>query len=293
MGYEAALTFIDGSGARWTGAQAPRRFDVAPLFSALLEAPGALEDPDLVHATLAERGLAPARLGPRVWRLGAADGASAVLKVLLPRPKDRRVWGPSASLARRAHARAHQLRAHGIGAAAPVAFLERARGSRRAVSLTVAELVPGPSLRSWWQDHLLPRAALDPAGFVAAKRARLAEVARLLRHMHARGIFHGDLHAENLLVGLEGLVVLDLESIRRGPGAARAVDKTLERLERDLGGLGGLTRADRMRFLDAYLAGSATAASRRRALWRRVTARAARRAPGSSAGSSARAQGAV
>jgi len=87
----------------------------------------------------------------------------------------------------------------------------------------------------------------------------LSKVAHLLREMHARGIWHRDLKASNILVqqkvtGGEKLYLVDLDSVR--------IKKRLDRKEkiRDLARLNAslvasptVSMTDRLRFLQYYL----------------------------------------
>lgn len=107
------------------------------------------------------------------------------------------------------------------------------------------------------------------------RRAGLEALGRAVARLHRAGFVHGDLHLGNLLCGVQGAVLLDLQRARRRTGArARA---------RDLGALdfslahAGFSRADRLRVRRAALglAPGDRSQAARRAL--RAVGRAARR----------------
>lgn len=115
------------------------------------------------------------------------------------------------SAARRAWRAGHGLRARGLGAATPLAFVEERRlGVPVRSWLLLADLRPAPD-------------GLDAAR--AAPEAVLAALARLAIGLHRRGVDHGDLKCTNVhFVGPSGEPhLVDLESVRfrRVPDDAR------------------------------------------------------------------------
>lgn len=103
----------------------------------------------------------------------------------------------------------------------------------------------------------LPVALAERARSRRSRRALLAALGELVGGLHAAGVDHPDLKPSNLLVGTDGrLALLDLDALvpprrltwRR---RVRALGQ-LEAYARDLAP--GLSRADRLRVLRAYLA---------------------------------------
>jgi tRNA A-37 threonylcarbamoyl transferase component Bud32 len=110
------------------------------------------------------------------------------------------------SPARRAWLGGYGLQAHRIGAATPLAFLERRRlGVPVASTLVLEDLRPG-----------LPADAIDARGAAAAEV--VDALARLALQLHARGVVHGDLKASRVrLARRDGRLeakLIDLEGLR-------------------------------------------------------------------------------
>ena len=123
------------------------------------------------------------------------------------------------SPAARAFARGRWLVEAGIGAALPVAFLERRRLGMPTRSLLFSlDLRPAPTARTRLADAPAERSAL------------LQAMADLVAALHRAGVRHGDLRAQHVYVGVgtpPRLRLIDLESVRIGrrPGdAARLAD---------------------------------------------------------------------
>lgn len=271
MGYEARLELEDQRGQRWTGVHTPACVNLLELLIPLLAEEGLDDGLESLLSRLPASVRVEARLGPNavgLWLAGEGEGAHVVLKWV---PSSRR--GPldallhlhEGSRAQRAHLMAHRLRAFGLSVPRPLGYLERARAPRSRPSLHLSEWVRRPDLRAWW----LAQAAHPQASRL--RRQRLLELANTLRRLQAQGLFHGDLHAENVLVDEAGLRLLDLESIRPTAGRDRVVIKGLLRLWRDAEELGGLSRADRLRFLREFLRHAAAARLQYRALWRQIS----------------------
>jgi len=133
----------------------------------------------------------------------AQDGLRVVVKEVRARGAARaladRVRG---SAGRRAFGAAHGLRARGVGAPAPLAYVEERRF--------------GLPVRSWIVLEDLRPAPDGLEAACAAPDAALAAFARLLVRLHRRGVDHGDLKCTNLhLVGpAREAYVVDLEGVR-------------------------------------------------------------------------------
>lgn len=140
----------------------------------------------------------------RVTRIDA-DGCRVVVKETPPRGPWRaladRVRG---SAGRRAWRGGHGLLVRGVGAARPLAFLER-----RVLGLPIASLVVLEDLR--------PAEPAD-AGTALPPEAVVEALGRLARALHRRGVDHGDLKASHVFVraapdGTEARLI-DLEGVR-------------------------------------------------------------------------------
>jgi len=126
------------------------------------------------------------------------------------------------------------LRARGVPVPAPLAHVATPGGER----VLVTEFVEGTPL----PDALaVPRRERDRV---------IAAVGRAVRALHAAGRVHRDLHAENLLVTPYGVIVTDLQSVRRG-ATRRARLRDLGDLDHSL--RRRLSVADRVRLRAAAL----------------------------------------
>jgi tRNA A-37 threonylcarbamoyl transferase component Bud32 len=99
----------------------------------------------------------------------------------------------------------------------------------------------------------------------AEKDAFLRRLARVVRRLHDRGVFHSDLKSANVLVGAGRIAVIDLDRVRFSPGVPE------KRRFFNLGQLNAaltppLTRTDRLRFLHAYF-GNCSALWKDQARW--------------------------
>ena len=81
---------------------------------------------------------------------------------------------------------------------APLVALEVRRGRFLESSLLVAQFVEGPSMHEAFRDDERARAALAP----------------FLALLHARGVFHGDLHPANTIWNGSEWVLIDLDGLR-------------------------------------------------------------------------------
>ena len=134
------------------------------------------------------------------------------------------------------------LAAAGLRVPRPLAAGERDEGPRRR-SFVALEALPGTPL-----EQLAPPAA------PAARRARTRAVADLVRRLHAAGFWHKDLYAGNVFWDeAQGPGLIDCERVERRAGGPpwRWRVKDLAALHGSCGP--AWTRADRLRFLRAYL----------------------------------------
>ena len=113
-------------------------------------------------------------------------------------------------------------------------------------------------------DRLLAMRWIDGAPFEtalggapAARRARLAEAAALIRRVHEVGVVHGDLHLGNLLAGAAGPVLLDWQHARATRDARRR-RADLARLEFSLAPLVSRGRRLRVRRIVLGVSGRST-----------------------------------
>ena len=280
MGYEAKLDFVDHAGARWIGAHRPELTDLARLFVHLAELDeekvnqGGLVALEAWKAVLPQDVLLVRLMSARCLHLHLPNGASiqdVVVKLVPARQPTgfRRLTGVvERSRSHRSHMWAHRLRALGIETPRPLGYVEHERAPSRHLSFAAFEHVGAPTLTEIRDNQL----NLMPLGLegLAEKRALVRRLAVLIRTMHQQDVFHGDLHPGNILVTKEGLLVVDLESIRTTSWPGRATMKNLVRLNRDFRDTTMITRTDRMRFLKTYLQHEANQRDRIRGLWHRV-----------------------
>jgi len=154
--------------------------------------------------------------------------------------KDRARW--HRSNAAREYANLRRVRAAGLPAVEPLAVLERrVRGGRDARLVTRA--APAAATLA---EHLRE-------ADVASAQALLDRAAALVRRLHEAGFWHRDLHAGNLLLSRDELLLVDLAKLRRLPFAP-----PLALRARDLAGLVGDGRPGRVahprRLAEAYAA---------------------------------------
>ncbi|HEX5020282.1 MAG TPA: lipopolysaccharide kinase InaA family protein [Candidatus Binatia bacterium] len=142
------------------------------------------------------------------------------------------------------------------GFAVPVTI---AAGERRVFrflrcAFTLTKTIAGQPVPLFLRDWVDAR---DPKARMAAKRAGLKHLARLLRRFHQNGFVHGDLVASNILVSDAGpggpvFYLMDNDRTRRYPAwmPQSLWKRNLVQLNRMP--LPGITLQDRMRFFEAY-----------------------------------------
>lgn len=149
----------------------------------------------------------------RLWKADArsrisavvAGGRPVVVKEVLPRGAGRVLAdGLRGSAARRAWCAGHGLLARGVGAARPLAFLERRRA--------------GLPVSSWLVLERLATARDAVALAPACPERVLDALLRLVERMHERGVDHGDLKATHVLIEPDDADpeprLVDLEGVR-------------------------------------------------------------------------------
>jgi hypothetical protein len=162
-----------------------------------------------------------------------------------------------------AFANARALAARGIGVPNPLAAVEyRTAGWLRRSFFLTDDVAEAETADVAWRRIL---ALADARTRRAARRTFATALGAFFARLHAAGVYHGDLKDVNVLVRhartAPEFVLLDLERVAIGaPVSARQRTKNLVQLARTLGPLA--TRADRLRWLRAYL-GSAGRAERR------------------------------
>lgn len=97
----------------------------------------------------------------------------------------------------------------------------------------------------WLEAEPLPEALRGD------RRELLFRLARLVRRMHARGVFHQDLKASNILVRDGSLFVIDLERVKF-PRLVSREQRILNLAQLNAAVGAPVTRADRLRFLRVY-----------------------------------------
>jgi hypothetical protein len=216
MGHRSTWSFRDPRATEWVGEHRPELLDLTPVFGGLVELQPAAEVPlEAWRAVLPPEVHLVARLGPRTVHVHQ-KGVGAehfVLKLSLPRDGSslRRIAERARrSRAQRAYLWAHRLRALGIETPRPLGFLERAHAPAAHASFSVTEYIFAPSLIELRDGRLLAGMAPGTSAISAPSSAGWPTY----RASSCAGLFHGDLHAGNLLVQEGALMVIDLESFR-------------------------------------------------------------------------------
>ena len=149
------------------------------------------------------------------------------------------------------------LRKKGILTPQPVAFLSRrTHGIPRELVLLTEGIPSGLSLRQYVRQWLEAQPTRER---VTLKRHLIRRVAEFLAALHLRGIYHGDLTANNIFIEpLEHDVrvyLIDLDSVRSTRWISRRRRlKNLDELGRNFLELRLFSTSDRVRFLTCYLA---------------------------------------
>ena len=167
--------------------------------------------------------------------------------------------------AKRGWRAANDCHMRGVGAALPVAYLERRRWRVLQESFIVTAAVEGEEL-----SHLLARGAAR----LRVRRELLGQLARWLRRLHERGLAPRDLKGENIIATRLGgsayrFSLVDFDGIASVAPGRRARAKHLARLARSWPADAPMAATDRLHLVREYL-GPATTAARRK-LYRAVS----------------------
>jgi hypothetical protein len=141
-------------------------------------------------------------------------------------------------------------RSKGVGTPEPLAVRLTAAGPFHRFTMLTREVEDA-------KDLLTISAAATPS----EKRLLLRQVSAEMRKLHEAGIYHSDLTLKNILMGRDGIFIIDLDKAHIATGREEARDVTnLSRLNRSVvklfGKRGPVTRTDKLRFLRCYLGGS-------------------------------------
>jgi len=200
-----------------------------------------------------------------VGRIATADGVLWVKRYTVFAARVALASVGRASPAFGAWAGAAALAARGFATPEVVAAIEFRRAGMLVKSFFVTREVPDAETADRRWAEILADPVADRRR--RHRRALARALGRLFGALHTAGVYHNDLKDVNVLV--QGppeeprLVLLDLERVRVQAAVPwRRRVKNLVQLDRTLGR--AATRADRARFLDAYLEGRRDRALRRR-----------------------------
>jgi hypothetical protein len=278
MGFQAPIEFDDQARTHWVGEHRPDLAHLAEVFRSIvaldvraLEA-GPASAVDAWRAVLPEPLHVVRPLSARAVHVHALRGPVRDLVLKVSPPSSGSGWQRltsriERSRAHRAHLWAHRLRAIGIETPRPLGFVETASAPSRHASFLATEYVDAPILVEL-REHGLGLLGVRPRECaLQEKRALIERVASVLRALEARGYVSDTIDASRLLVTARDVVVLDPGSFREARRRERAWLATLARLDAAFAGWSELTRADRLRFLDAFVRHDPGRPARRRALW--------------------------
>ncbi len=203
--------------------------------------------------------LTTVKTGPHraVYRVDLAEGSIYVKHFLVPDVRAMaRQWFRRGK-GRNEGRRAIKLRAIGVETIDPIALGEQRKRAflfeNYLITLAIPETVPLDE----FIERILPRMPEERASKVRQSLARA--IAELTAHLHDAGFVHQDFHPGNLLVRFDGddrphLALIDLDALRTMRRVGwRAAMKNLALLNHYF--WLRCSRADRCRFLRAYIAG--------------------------------------
>jgi hypothetical protein len=215
-----------------------------------------MADPDRVLASA--RSVAREQGGrKRFYRVGDFSGRDLFVKVFnLDSPAARLRYFGRRSKARREQRIAAGIRERGFDAALPAAIGEERAAGLLLRSIAAIPELPAVDLRTWFMER---------APTPAQRHALLESFARFNRALHEAGVDQDDTAPNNFLVYADGsFALVDFErcSLRSGPLPERRRWKLLAKIFRHRI---GVSAAEKLRFLRAYVGPAGGAAERRRA----------------------------
>ena len=219
--------------------------------------------------------------------LPLGDGA-APLRVIAKRPRSRsmgkRLWHfirPSRPL--QTFCRGHALVHRELPTALPLATLQRRVAGFVVDGLVITEeIADTEDLDTMLRMRLLH----EPPARQRRVKAQLRDaLVTLYAHLHERGCMHRDMKAPNLLVQWSAdrddpprITLVDLDGVRIRPRLSwPQCLRMMMRLSVSLEPCRIITRTDRLRFLEAYLAPYSDRARNWKAVWREIAATSSRK----------------
>lgn len=185
------------------------------------------------------------------------------------------LWRPNQPM--RAWRAAFALRLREIPTPLPLALLQVSHFGLVRSSFLLTEAVPGGETLRDYIERVLP--SLEGSDGQRATRALVWQSAKLLRQLHDRLVSHRDLKASNILVaptadpGRPKFWLIDLDGVRTHQTLPfRHRLQNLARFHVSFYDSAWFTRADRLRFLRAYLGQEFYQPGRWKALWRQIHA---------------------
>jgi tRNA A-37 threonylcarbamoyl transferase component Bud32 len=234
-----------------------------------------LRDPDAPFQVHSERKLKDSR-SSTVVEMQAQVGGQALPAIFKRfRLVDRR--DPWLALLRRTPVlrswiNGHGLRERCLPTARPLAVFHRYHGGLPREGYLLTEKIEGTLELRAWADRLM----IHPATMRRSElNLRLPALARLIRQLHSRGVSQRDLKAANILTseayGDARFWLIDLVGLRRMERVtSRRRVQNLARLHASFAAHPLLTRADKLRFLRAYMAWGLRSKSGWKKLWRQI-----------------------
>ncbi len=273
MGYTWPVRFRDDDADEWVGENRTELADLTELFAGLTKI--AEDDPPLAQNwrdVMPEGATFIRMLGDRTAhvRLRGQEINDIAVRIDLPKPgplwrfTEQVVNSPS----HRRYSWSHRLRAVGIDTPRPVGFLEHGEHPLLHKSFFVSEYILADNLIEF-RDKTFAKLPVS-RDTVLQKRALIADAAAVLRELHSRGYFVRQLRGHHLLAVGERVVLSGVELTERRIGRLRAAVENLVSLHRDFVETPGITRTDRLRFLDVYLRHRSERVARRRALYSQI-----------------------
>jgi tRNA A-37 threonylcarbamoyl transferase component Bud32 len=178
-----------------------------------------------------------------------------------------------ASAALRALSGAATLLQEGYATARPIAAVEYRRRGILVKSFYLAEEIAGArTITNYWREHVLSLKGMERH---LKRWTVLRALAGLLKSLHAKGIYHNDLKASNILVRDKGastdvvFSLIDLQGVKKCFHVSqRRRIKNLAQLNRTLGNY--LSRTERLFFIKSYGGDQSYDRNKKRSLIRNI-----------------------